>query len=207
MATVTMERGPRTTPGGLWDKYNIIAASQRVFAKADARINHRGAGLFVFWVFFSMFVVLASLWVMMDLLSTWDWTDLLNGDIQAGADEVGAVTSVASAALLFRWVLQFLSVLPTAFELSAPMFADQDDLLAGLFVLFTCFDFYTDWGKSAELAGRINFNSWGDAAGFGQWLVTVFFTLFFSLGVQYIGVLCLMIAIAGAWAAVRGGRA
>ncbi|MEI8167989.1 MAG: hypothetical protein WCG26_16515 [Chloroflexales bacterium] len=192
--------------GGVWERYNIIVASGRL-ARRTLGLGNRWLALSIFFVFACFSLLFAALWTTMDLMSTWEWTSFLTPTIDSGIENMrNGVASVTFAALVFRIVLQAVSVLPTAFELTAPFFADQDDLFAGMFVIFSAFDLYTDWPKTSEMAGTLNYESWGQAAPLAQWAFTVILTCFFSFCVQYLLVLFIVIAACAAWVAVMGPR-
>lgn len=178
------------TRATFWDNYNIIAACQRTGNLMFRRVRSRGValGLFAFVLIFTL--VLWSLWVMMDFLSTWQWSSFLTPEIEAGVDYMAySVGSASTAALFIRMVLQILSIIPTVAELMTPFFADADKLIAGIFIGFSAFDFYTDWEKSAAVAAGLSYESWGVAAGIAEWGATALIALFCSLILQYVAVL------------------
>lgn len=192
--------------GALWDKYNIIATSGRM-ARRTLAIKGRITALVVFFFFANFALIFGALWVMMDVLATWEWTSFLTPTLDTGAAVIaGSATSAATAGYFLRAVLQLVSFVPSAFELAAPYFADEDEILAGLFIVFCGFDFYTDWDKSSQLAANMDYSGWRDILGMGwdwtsggEWIATALLTLFSSLLAQYLMILFLVIAACAAW--------
>lgn len=205
MATIALDSPDRL--GTFWDNYNIIAACQRLGALMGRKVRGRGIalGIFSFALIFSL--VFWSLWVMMDFLSTWQWSGFLTPELEAGVDYMAVgVGGTTAAALALRAVLQLLSLIPTIAELLTPFFADADKMIAGIFIAASAFDFYTDWDKAAAVAANMSYEGWGSIAPVAEWGATVLIALFCSLILQYIAVLFTWILIVSAWIIVFGPR-
>lgn len=193
--------------GTFWDNYNIIAACQRVGNLMGRRVRSRGAalGIFSFALIFSL--VLWALWIMMDFLSTWQWSGFLTPELEAGVDYMASsVGSATTAAIFIRATLQLLSLIPTVAELLTPFFADADKMIASIFIGFSAFDFYTDWDKSAQVASNISYEGWGAIAPIAEWGTTVIIALCCSLLLQYVAVLFTWILLCSTWIIIFGSK-
>jgi hypothetical protein len=198
---------PKTKAGTMWDRYNVIASCGRI-GERTLRIPKRPMALGVFFISGVLFLIFFGLWVATDQISTWQWTEFLGGESQASLEDLSmtAIGTAGFALLFLRVALYFISAVPTLMEILAPYFADQDDLLAAIFVAFSAFDFYTDWPKAAEVASMGDFAGWGALAGMGEWIWTVVLAFFFSLIVQYIMILLCWIWITSAWNMIFGPK-
>ena len=189
-----------------WESYNIITACEAT-AKAVFSVRSRFGALLIFTFGLLFSLPLIALFLGADWLSTWNWTDIFTPQINQGMEyAISGFGSASGAALAFRYVLQFLSIIPTIAELMAPFFVKWLPVFAGLFVVFSAFDYYTDWPTAAAITKVMDFTSWGAASEFGRWLATVLLTLFFSLIVQYLMIIFVVITLCAAWVLVFGGR-
>lgn len=188
----------------MWERYNIISACEAA-ARRVLAVRSRFGALAIFTFALLLSLPLIALFIGADLLSTWNWTAIFTPQISQGAEYAAiGIGSSSSIALAFRFVLQFLSIVPTVSELMAPFFAQYVGVFAGLFVIFSAFDYYTDWPTAESITAGMDFSSWGQLAEAGRWISTVLLTLFFSLGVQYLAVIFIVITMCAAWVLVFG---
>lgn len=191
---------------GMWERYNIINACETA-ARVVMGVRSRFGALLIFAFGLLLSLPLTALFLGADWLSTWNWTGIFTPQLEQGIEYASAgVGSATGAALAFRFVLQFLSIVPTIAELMAPYFAKWVPAFAGLFVIFSAFDYYTDWPTAESITAGMDFASWGTASEFGRWLTTVLLTLFFSLIVQYLAIIFIVITAVAAWVLVFGAN-
>ena len=172
----------------------VIAARQSMINAPPA------AAIFMIAAFGLIALVLFPIWVSFDLLSTWDFTTGLRlaseGVIYQAGGYADAVLGMSVGALLTGVIFTGFTLLPSLFEVAFPTV--NHPLLNLILISSIVFDYVTDWGKAASVAGQ-----WSDNP-IMSFLYTALFCAFVSVGVQAILVLCITVVLFGVIALLRG---
>jgi hypothetical protein len=180
----------------LLDVRSYVMAARGSMSQAEP-----ASALFMVAVFGLIALVLTPIYISFDLMSTWDFTTGLRQVSEGVVFDMSAraegFLSLSVGALLTGVIFTGFTLLPSLFELAFPTV--NHPLLNLLLLASIVFDYVTDWGKAAELAG-----GWSDnptIAFFYTMLVCAFVSIF----VQALLVCCLTVVIFGIMAIARGG--
>ena len=195
MAQNATEEPRQSCAARLLDIRTYVIAARRSMIHAEP-----AAAMFMIAAFGLIALVLFPIWVSFDLLSTWDFTTGLReaseGVIYDSAAYADAMIGMSVGALLTGIVFTGFTLLPSLFELAFPTVSHP--LLNMVLWASIVFDYITDWGKAASVAG-----TWTDNP-LLAFIYTAVFCAFVSVGVQAILVLCITIVLFGIVALLRG---
>jgi hypothetical protein len=148
---------------------------------------------------------LLPLWIAFDLASTWEFTtstrEAAAPVVSDLATQAQGILGMSIASALAGFVLTSFTLLPSLFELAFP--SVQHPVLMGILYFAIVFDYVTDFPKAWEVTGA----SAIAANPIGHLVAAAVFSLFVSVMVQALLVICLTVVITAIWNLVAGATA
>lgn len=181
----------------LLDVRGYVIAARGAMIRADAV-----GALFMIVVFGLVALVLTPIYLTFDLGSTWAFTSGLRDAARPAVEQVAGQAEgwlqMSVGALLVGIILTSFTLLPTLFELAFPTI--NHPLLSIVLWVSIIFDYITDFPKTWDLVA-----TWTDNRAL-QFLISVPFCAFLSVGVQALLVVCVTVILFGLVRLVAGGR-